>query len=241
MKEIKLEEIKDVIGEFERFYLIETLKYRRQKDEITTVNFRDFVSQPQYKTLKERLELTVKSNGSYDNLEQLIFDNLSKEQKTRIGGLFHVDTREFIDRGEITKKANLLEKYIQKSEEVKGYVEVKDYLNDEQKERLASKLSTMLYNQLDDDEKKLVDEKTIKRYLLNIGFIRMHRPTHRKAIDFIKQYPSLFENEDDVVFHILERYVDEELTNTPITQTQQRINELKHEVRELYRSIKHES
>lgn len=239
MKEIKPEEIQNVIGEFEMFFYLETVKYMRQKDETSTVKFRDFVSQPQYKTLKERLELVVKNNGRYDNLEQLIFDNLSKEQKTRIGGLFHIDKREFIDREEITKKATLLEKYIQKSEEVKGYIEIKDYLNDKQKDRLASKLSTMLYNQLDDNEKKLLNEKTIKMYLLNIGFIRMHRPTHRKAVDFIKKYPALFENEDDVLYHILERYVDEELTNTPIIQTQQRILDLKQEVKELYRSVKH--
>jgi cell fate (sporulation/competence/biofilm development) regulator YlbF (YheA/YmcA/DUF963 family) len=237
MEESKPKYIQRIIGDFEEFYFRETLKSRIEGNDSASVSFRDFINKKEYTSDKERLESQLNGSGKYDNLEQIIFENLTEDQKKRIGGLFHVGIREFFDGQTTNRKATIIDTHIAKTPEYQGFLDVKDYLKDDEKEKLATKLSKLLYSQLGDEERQVIDEGSIKRYLLNIGFIRAKRVSHRKAIDFIKEYPSLFHNEESVLSHILERYIDEDLTNTPVEDTSQRIKDLKQEVRELYRSI----
>jgi hypothetical protein len=231
--------VRNVIKEFEEFYLGETIKNRAQGDGARRVDFREFISNSKYESIKETLEENL--GGNYDNLEQLIYDNLTEEQKKRVGGIFRRDVAEFFEGSFFSKEADVIERRVVNVREYDGYMDTKDFLNEDQRDRLASRVAGKLYEKLDESEKKLVNERTIKKYLLNIGFIRSKRSSHKNALAFIIEYPALFRDEDDVVSHILGRYIDEELTKTSIEETSRKISSLRNEVRNLYRGIKNES
>lgn len=137
----------------------------------------------------------------------------------------------------IIRKADIIDKNITNTLEYKGFLDIKDFLGEKEKDRLATKLLVLLYGWLDEETKQLIDDDSIKRYLLNIGFIRTRRISYRKAIDFIKSYPTLFRNEEDVLSRILGGYIDEELTNAPVKTTHRIIQALRLELKDLYRSI----
>ena len=229
------DKIQSIIQEFERYFLIETIKHR-QKGEDVSVNFKDFISLPQYHFLKIELDEYIFSNG----LEQLVFENLTPEQKKRIGGLFHIANEEskFYNPQILSKQVNVIDNGIINSIEYKDFMKIRDSLTENERERMASNLAKLLYNKIGEKEKKLISEGTIKRYLMCAGFIDIKRTGYKELINFVKQYPPLFLNEEEVLSSILGRYVDEELTRTPVSETKERIRQLKDEIKKLYESIK---
>ncbi len=234
------QEIQKVIGAFEEFYYSEQVHCRCNHEDPSEISFRGFMQKPEYASLFGKIEKAAQESGS--SLEELVFSNLDEKQKSRIGALFYRGQGEVSDDAGFflfSKKADIVERAILNTPEYVGYLALKDYiLDDKERKRFADKIARKLYDRLSSEQKKLLEEKTIRKYLLNLGFIKSKRPDHKAAITFMKEYPALFENETSVLFHVLERYVDEELTDTPIEETKEKIRFLKEEAQEIWRGIK---
>lgn len=235
--EIK-DEISNVIREFERYFLLETLKNKQQGNNVN-VSFRDFISRQEYNSTVKKIEEELNNS---DGLEKLIFENLTEEQKTRIGGLFHIigDEQEAVSYNKhiLDKQSSIIDSSILNSQEYKDFLNISDSLTKDQKEKLAENLAKFFYSRLSDEDKILLSKENIKRHIMGVGFIKLSRASYKDTINFIKEYSSIFKGEVDVLTSILARYVDEELAKVPISETKQRIKQLKEEARELYRSIK---
>ena len=95
----------------------------------------------------------------------------------------------------------------------------------------------MLYGNLSNDERDELSRRQIETYILGLGFLRLPRGNHREALSCIVEYVPLFKGETEVLLRIVERYVDEELSRTPIDQTESRTHELELEVIKLYTEI----
>ncbi len=227
MKELDIKAIQKVVQDFEEAYF----QYcRRNANEARdSFTFSNFIDQQQYKNFRE----TLRSQLNGFSLEDFVFDHLSDEQKNRIGGLLRYRTS--LGNLLVEKQSIIIDNIIRNTDEFKGYIEVKDFLED--RERLAERISLLLYDKLSDKEKKIIDKNTVKKYLLNIGFIKMKRLSHAKAIDFITHYPALFRDEKEVLSGILERYVDDELSKTPVKETKKRIKSLREEIKKIYGSL----
>ncbi len=233
MTKIDIGALKRTISEFEDFFYQTTLNNRLSNPQSADLTFRDFISSPRYGRIRRMLE----TNLDEDGLEGVVYRHLTPDQKKTIGALFHVaDNNQ--DLNHLDEKSEILEKNLHKKQEYIDFLRVRDLLTREQREKLASKLAKVLYGKMSEEEKRLLNEKNIRRYLLNVGFIRANRPAHREIIGFIKNYPSLFNGEEDVISQIIERYADEELAITPVAYTSRRIRELRREIKLLYSSVK---
>lgn len=202
------------------------LRRKLQGDNTLTEKiFYQFIGQ-NYKNFDKNLrQLSTKENKPYLTL---IYENLSGEQRKIYGPLFKPTEEQRI------KLNNSLENKVLHSKEIQDYRrELQPYLNKEQNKRFVEKLAKLLYNRLDDDSKKRTNPQTLKIQILNLGFIRLTRASRHEAIDVLVKYAPLFKNEEDVLYHLAERYAEEELIGTPIKYTQKRIRELKKEIKEL--------
>lgn len=133
---------------------------------------------------------------------------------------------------------NILERVILPKPEVEEYRKnIQPFLTAGQNERFAEKLAAMLYEKLDDETKKVLTTRKICTYILNLGFLRLPRVSHRTAIKFIVRYKPLFKNETEVLESVLERLVEEEVAATPIEQTREKIASLKEEMQKIYRTV----
>lgn len=235
--EIK-DEISNIIREFERYFLLETLKNKQQGNN-ANVSFKGFISRPEYNSTVKKIEEELNNS---DGLEKLIFENLTEEQKTRIGGLFHIigDEQESISYNKhiLDKQADIIDNSILNSQEYKDFLKISNSLTKDQKEKLAENLAKFFYSKLSDKDKILLSKENIRKHIMGAGFIKLSRTNYRDTIAFIKEYSSIFRGEEDVLTSILARYVDEELAKAPISETKQRIKQLKEEARELYEGIK---
>src|SRR3989338_413434 len=234
-----VDETKALVVGFEKYYFWETFRAKSQSKDVTDgplpeVNFRVYLSRKEYADLRAKLALEAEERGT--TLSAVVFGCLTDEQKNRIGALFHEPdvSMRLLSRNQV----EVLEEKVLHSEEVQDYRQFRMYLTKEQNQRLASKLSAILHGRLDEKTKGLLDQKTIITYILNMGFIQVPRVTHREAIEFVQRYKSLFQNEEDVLYHILERYVDEELTRVPVEGTSQMVVQLKNEITQLYEEIR---
>lgn len=231
--------IQKVIGEFEKYFFLESLKAKREGNSSKEISFGDFISLPEYYPLIEELQ---KKSNDLDGLEQIVFENLTEEQKARIGGLFHTPSQNgdshHYNRQNLQKQANIIDTSIVNSSEYQDFLNVKDSLTESELDILTSRLATLFHSRLSEEERKFVFQGTLKRHLMGVGFVQMRRAGYKEIIDFVKHYPSLFANEGDALFSIFRRYIDEELARTPIAKTKERIIELKKEAREFYGGIR---
>ena len=132
---------------------------------------------------------------------------------------------------------NIMEDKILRTKEVQDIRKVQPYLNEEQSERIVGRLAKILYDKLDEETKKKTSSERVKTYILNLGFIKLPRLSHKGVCDIIIRYKPLFKNEQEVIDSIVSRYADEELAITPITDTSSRIKEIKKEIIEMYEGI----
>ena len=130
-----------------------------------------------------------------------------------------------------------IEEKINQSPEITGFQKLQPYFVQEQNERFAEKLAKHLYSNLDSYAQQRTTPQRIQRHILNLGFIELTRTSSKEAIGFIVEYPAFFKNEQEAVFAIAHRYMDEELTRTPIGETKNRIKELQAEMQTLYKKV----
>jgi hypothetical protein len=138
----------------------------------------------------------------------------------------------------IAYQSNAFEKYVLQLPELREFRRnIQPFLTREQNERLVNALAPFLYAKLSDQAKKELTERMIVTKSLNLGYIRLPRASHRLAYDFIVKYPALFRHETEVLECMVERFIDEELSTTPIRETEQKIRELKGELKRIYGSV----
>ena len=133
----------------------------------------------------------------------------------------------------------LLEKLVLNSQELQEFRRhLQPYLFKNENQKIVEKLSKFLYSKLDDNDKKELDKKTIITFILQLGVNSSTQVSRREALDYIKKHNKFLKKEDDILTRIFDRYLSEELSNTPIEDTEKRIEELKKEAVTLYASIK---
>jgi len=174
-----------------------------------------------------------------DSLEversDIIYRLLTEEQKKIFGGLFSQSSQDTRSIEEQCEELNFLEKKVLGDRIVRAFKEnVQPFLTSEKNVVLVSRLANLLYEGFSEEEKKQTNQRSITTYILSLGFIRNTRASHRQACDFIIEYPPLFKGEEEVLDAIVGRYIDEELTHTPINKTDLRIKELKEELNKIY-------
>lgn len=136
-------------------------------------------------------------------------------------------------------KSDVFETYILPLPELQDFRRnIQPFLTPEQNLRMITVLASVLYAKLGSEAKRELTERMILRKSLNLGYIRLPRASHRQGCDFIVKYPALFKHEAEVLESMVERFVDEELSRTPIEETAEKIQALKKEVEKIYGSVK---
>ena len=212
--------------------------YWRSCKKQESLGFWDFV-----KSLKGRHALFRKelSNFAIKNgyLEsELILQAMTEKQKHDLGGKFFDSFDEEFSSYKREENEGI-EKIVLSSPELQEFRKtIQPYLDKDSNIRILAKFAKTLYEQMTDEQKKDYSEKKVFFTILNIGFLRIPRVSHRAACDFIVKYPALFRDEQEVVDSMVERFVDEELSSTPINQTKNKTGELRDYVRNLYGATK---
>jgi hypothetical protein len=229
--------INEIIEKFIDFYVCSECDRLLSKEDIPSTSFDSFINLPGNEAYRSAVSDYARAKGT--TINRAVFEELTDEQRKSIGSCFQAVSQDvFI---ESPQQMDALETKVLTAQEVRDLRKIAQFLTEEQRERLAAKIVNLKYAALDDETKELLDPRIIKMYIMNMGFIRLpasNSNNHREAFIFIKQYKSLFSGEEDVVNHILSRYIDEELSVTPPCETAERIKTLQKDVEEIYEGLK---
>ncbi|MBS3095208.1 hypothetical protein J4231_00865 [Candidatus Woesearchaeota archaeon] len=229
MEDLFKDEIRKVIESYKEFYLYRTI---RTKQKESGSGFSTFLEENDG-SLSSKLKECARKEGK--PIEEIVFEALDEKEKNRIGALFHNNPCNIGDMPQ--DQLDLSEKCVLNSKMIQDYKAVSLFLTEEQNKRFAYKLSDLLYSKLDEETRKSISKKHIRIYILNLGFIKISRVSHREAIEFVKEYKALFSDENEVLLNIMGRYLDEELVRAPINETDKKISELKVELSKLYNEV----
>lgn len=183
-----------------------------------------FLHIPEYRPLIEVLEQEAEDRGT--TIYHWIYEAVPEDKKGLLSGLIKPP-----------EEKDLFEKYVLHNKEVQDYLKVAQYFSTEDRKKIAEKLSEEVHKSLDDKTKAFLQQGSIKTRILGLGFIKMQRVTHKDPVSFIMEYPSLFKDQDELLYKIITRYVDETLMNAPSEETAKKIEELKQEIRIIYSKL----
>lgn len=230
MNELLQERIRKVVEIYSGHF------YWRNCTKQSTLDFWEFLSGlkgRRYADFSQQLSIAARESGYLES--ELVLRAMTDQQKGQLGAKFQDSLgRSFLEYQR--KQHDQLDKIILGSLEAQEFRRtVQPYLGDtEVNRRTLKRLAETLYQRLSAEDKKDIAQKQILIRLLNLGFLKIPRVSHRAACDFIVKYPSLFRNEGEVIDSLVERLVDEELATTPIDRTAERVSELKDYARRLY-------
>lgn len=199
-------------------------------------DFWDFISilkGKKYKDFSQQLSSASRELGYTES--ELVLHAMTEKQKTQLGAKFQDSFNDgFLEFR--SRNQNKIDEIVLKSHEVQEYRRtIQPYLGDNEVNRRAlARLAETIYGRLSEEDRKSIGQKQILVHMLNLGFLRIPRVSHRAACNFIVKYPALFRNEGEVIGNLVERLVDEELATTPIERTMDKINELKLYAEQLY-------
>jgi len=233
--------IAEAMSNFESYYLFQVMQYKERDQKGDTMSIFAYLEDYLQSCARGLYsELIKRSKKEGISLSECVYHSLTGDLKDRWEIVLNLTDSRYEDANEMAKEKSVRE-FIEHVLPLKETQEFKEdlvpYLSQEQLGNIVGKIGNMLYQKLNDKQRELLNAKTITRHLLGLGYLTFNRSSHKKAVGFIKKYAPCFKGEQDVVFSILERYVDEELARTPIEDTQKRVMELKIEVEALARGI----
>ena len=138
-----------------------------------------------------------------------------------------------------SKKGNInqgIEQILTESEIFKDYLtKIRPHLSSEENKKFAEKLAQRIYGHLNKDQQICYGFDKITHYILNLGFINIPRVSNQQIYTYTKKYKSLFKDCPDAFDRIADRWVEEEIAKTPRNKTDEKIAELKEQLKELYK------
>jgi len=201
-----------------------------EKVEISANGFFDFCKQENPEFYDALLNKGVEQGKSPSSF---IYGSLQGDTRTAYGAIFmNAD-----DYEEMELQERIIEEEILTSSTLQMYRRtVQPYLSEKQNKTMTERIAKLLFDKLTKEGKEKLTMGRIKTYILNLGFIRLPRTNHKEAVDFIIEYHSLFEGQEDVKYHIVERFMDEEILKMPRdpAATHDKICELKDLARKIY-------
>lgn len=234
--------VNDSMLKFDKYYVVEVM----QKQGVRSP---DGASKDKQKNLLGAIDdyLRTSHSGIYQELQkqseqdgmditELLYHLLKDPLKERYKPILLPAYARYSDseRFNEERSAQHFVRYVEPLPELKEFRRnIAPFLNQEQFDKIASKLSKVLYERLNERQRKLLSTNVITKHLLGLGYLSFTRPSHKQALGFIKEYSALFQDTYEVISSIMERYVDEELARTPIKSTEKKIDELKNWARNM--------
>lgn len=179
------------------------------------------------------LELEEIADREACSRDALIYDSMTDTQRRNIGVLFKESPET-----EHVSHDNYLDDLIKRSQPYKEFQQILPYLTKDEREALLKQLTHKIVDSLPSDEQSKYSPFTVKRYMLNLGFVQMARGvSYQPACEVILKYPALFRGIPQVVDRIVDRYIEEKVMSTPADKTKETLTTLRREIRGMYKEL----
>ncbi len=190
----------------------------------------------EYEPLLRQIELQAVQGDK--SLEMELYEALPDDKKKGIGTLLYDNNgskpEEAMDR--------CLLHLIQQSPLYEYYKKIIHHLSAKDRRTFEANLTYAVYQGLDSEQRQRFSLLTVKRHILNLGFIELHRiGSFQNSADFFIQYPSLFKGLEEAMAALAARYVERSILSILNGDAEQTLCCLKRKVTAFYQRLHHDT